>query len=591
MINQINYLAMKSQKHFIFPTVVSVIRFIRHFILLFSCSGGFSFVKSFSSIDTIGCRGSGGSFANRKPRRLISLKNKNVVQCKLKLTSSTISATSTLRDDQKIVMTEFASIIKNTLLNTTSPQEDFISFTLKGPKMPRKSNKMSEDKRAKLEIEKQKLRGRMKEVKGRLISLRQKKGKESLFLQLTIKFFSATDVAKNWKLNDTIEQELLQLMMGSSSDTISEWGQYENSELPFHSAELELRTGTWNMDLLKQNAKCKFLESKTSIKKSKNGETGSNSLSHDQQKNVLVSSSALFFQRLGITDTNGKPKVAKSSKLRQCQKFVEVVSKLIDDSLISVTSNSDNDAKERPSIKTLDMGCGRGYLTFALHSHMYNKLHKQHDIQTFGVDMRPKLVKEINHIANDLGEEFNGLKFVTGAIENTEINDDIDILIALHACDTATDDSIWHGIKTGAKIIVTAPCCHKEVRHYINSMKDIDHPYADILRHNIYKERIAETITDSIRAMLLEIADYDVQVFEFIGGEHTNKNVMITAVKRKKPRTLSQREELRSRLKSIAQLHGIKTQKLALLMNEEVIDTKKKKHTGSQIATTGLPSM
>lgn len=99
-----------------------------------------------------------------------------------------------------------------------------------------------------------------------------------------------------------------------------------------------------------------------------------------------------------------------------------------------------------------------------------------------------------------------------------------------------------------------------------------DHPYQDILRHNIYKERIAETVTDSIRALLLEIADYNVQVFEFIGGEHTSKNVMIAAVKRTKARSEKQHADLRARLLQISSMHGIKRQKLADLMGEPVCD-------------------
>lgn len=152
-------------------------------------------------------------------------------------------------------------------------------------------------------------------------------------------------------------------------------------------------------------------------------------------------------------------------------------------------------------------------------------------------------------------------------------NQNLDILIALHACDTATDDSLWFGIQRNAKIIVTAPCCHKETRRqldpYVAQLKH-DHPLYDVLRHGIYRERIAESVTDSIRALLLEMAGYTVQVFEFIGGEHTSKNVMITAVKRGTP-SKTKLVKLRDRLTSLASMHGIRKQKLGDWMGESML--------------------
>jgi hypothetical protein len=514
----------------------------------------------------------------------------------------------TLNQDQIDAMDNFASQVNEVLSKSTAVLEDeFISFTLKGPRTPRKTKSMNDSQRIKVDEQKKHLLGRMKEVKGRLITLRDKKKNKqkgssessSLFLQLTIKFFGATDVAKNWALNDNdldIKQEMTQLLFGEGdSSTISEWGKVQSKkELNFHFLELELSNGTFKVDMIsKAKSKSKFIPTTEKEKKAK--KKTNETLSHDKAKNFLLSPTALFFQRLGLTDTNGKPKKAKSSKLRQCQKFVEVVSGLVNDSsLSSISSDKLQTGADKPSIITHDMGCGRGYLTFALHSHLYDRFNDKLDIQSRGVDMRPKLVKEINTIASELGQEFDGLRFMTGAIENVDTNNDIDILIALHACDTATDDTIWYGIQKKASIIVTAPCCHKEVRRYLDAhvakIKNSDHPYAEVLRHNIYKERIAETVTDSMRALLLEIADYNVQVFEFIGGEHTNKNVMITATKRKKPRSSSQKKELRSRLHSLAQLHGVDKQKLAVLMNETLGTgvTSIDKHA-KNIAMTGMP--
>jgi hypothetical protein len=426
---------------------------------------------------------------------------------------------------------------------------------------------MSEAKRAQVDKSKENLRGKIREVQGRLIILKPKKGKklgnsrdESIFVQTTIKYHGATDVAQNFKLQD-VENHLKELFAGSISEGVStsEWGEVDTIGSPIQSAELQTVGGHWKLDLTHTSSKKKLLCNFIKNKGSKSKEP-SNPLTHDQPKNVLLSPSAPFFQKLGITDTNGKPKVARSSKLRQCQKFVEVVSRLVDEAMLSSSSKE---------LKVVDMGCGRGYLTFSLHSHLYEKYGR---VQSRGIDVRPKLMNEVDGIARDLGKDFDGLQFLTGSIEGTEIDGDINVLIALHACDTATDDSLWYGVRKNASIIVSAPCCHKQVRCYLDAhvAKDPNHPYADMLRHNIYKERIAESITDSMRALLLEICDYNVQVFEFIGGEHTAKNIMITAVKRANARSKEEKEELRVRLQSLAELHGIKRQKLADLMDESI---------------------
>jgi hypothetical protein len=254
---------------------------------------------------------------------------------------------------------------------------------------------------------------------------------------------------------------------------------------------------------------------------------------HDRTKQVPVSEEAPFWKAIGLDK--------KNAKRRQCRKFVEIVANLVAN---QETSN------KRTSISTIDMGCGRGYLTFSLHHYLQQNLDR---VTTRGIDMRPKLVEEMNVIASRL--EMKGLSFETGTIDSflesatvspaTRRMDDtthnLDLLIALHACDTATDDAIWSGVQSHAHIIVVAPCCHKQIRPQLDAMvantskcPSIQHPYFDVLRHGIYRERMAETVTDSMRALLLELAHYQVKVFEFIGGEHTSKNVMITAVKRER---------------------------------------------------------
>jgi hypothetical protein len=148
-------------------------------------------------------------------------------------------------------------------------------------------------------------------------------------------------------------------------------------------------------------------------------------------------------------------------------------------------------------------------------------------IKVTGVEMRPDLVRLCNGIARD--SNLANLEFVDGTIQKYDATG-ANILIALHACDTATDDAILKGISAGASLIVVAPCCHKQIRREMESGKK-QNELEILTRHGIFMERQAEMVTDSLRALILEYFGYSVKVFEFVGGEHTPKNVMIAATK------------------------------------------------------------
>lgn len=506
--------------------------------------------------------------------------------------------------------TEFLKSVEKSLQD-----ENFVSISLHGPKIPKKKNKKNPENISK---EKEMLRGSIKLVTGRIIELKNKKSskrkgqgnQETLHMQATIKFHGATDVAKNWAIDKNLSASrsatgigLADLISGKFIAQLSKSAGNvdffdENDNLShkhgIRKGELVTTSGTYTIQRKKNTASFSYSSKENMANKATTGGVRSKILSHDNIKNVPLSPNAKFLQKLGVSKEDGKPRPGMSSKLRQCQRFVEIVGSLVENH-IPVKGNTkldDNTLLPQTSLKTVDMGCGRGYLTFSLHSFLMQKYRSYGTtIESVGIDIRPKLVREINDIAKDLGDDFRSLRFVEGAIENflpsnqigeSEINEapehtgdngdesSLDILIALHACDTATDDSLWFGIKKNAKVIVSAPCCHKEVRKqldpFVTKMK-LDHPLHDVLRHGIYRERIAESVTDSIRALLLEIAGYDVQVFEFIGGEHTSKNVMITAVKKGKPSKVKL-DLLRDRLHSLASLHGIETQTLGNWMGE-----------------------
>ena len=237
-------------------------------------------------------------------------------------------------------------------------------------------------------------------------------------------------------------------------------------------------------------------------------------LEHDRQKKRVVETTGKFYlYALNITDDQGNVLKSAQDKYRQIDKYVEIVGGLVK-TLPRATLR-----------KMIDMGSGKGYLTFALHDYLTGTLGI--GIKTTGVELRPDLVRLCNGIARD--SNITGLDFTDGAIENYDAAG-ADILIALHACDTATDAALHKGITAGARLIVVAPCCHKQIRREMEKSKK--HNDLDFLtRHGIFLERQAEMVTDGIRALILEYFGYSVKVFEFIGGEHTPKNVMITAVR------------------------------------------------------------
>ncbi|MGL1885873.1 MAG: SAM-dependent methyltransferase [Reichenbachiella sp.] len=258
--------------------------------------------------------------------------------------------------------------------------------------------------------------------------------------------------------------------------------------------------------------------------------------SHNREKRRYISTeNNIYLQELKILTPQGAIAHSRQNKFKQIDKFVEVI-----DSLIQASPLKDND-----SIAIADMGSGKGYLTFALYDYLKNSLKINPTVT--GIEYRNELVLLCNTIAQKA--QFNDLSFVSGSIAENTI-ESTDVLIALHACDTATDDAIKQGIESEASIIVTAPCCHKQIRKDMN----VEGPLSEITRHGILKERQAEMVTDTIRALLLEAHGYKTQVFEFIADAHTHKNVMITAVKRSKP---INPEPYIERISSLKEMFGI----------------------------------
>jgi tRNA A58 N-methylase Trm61 len=241
---------------------------------------------------------------------------------------------------------------------------------------------------------------------------------------------------------------------------------------------------------------------------------------HNRAKNHIIKSSDKGWMfGLGLSDQSGAILPTAQDKFRQINKYIEILHALI------------KQLPEHETLRIVDMGSGKGYLTFALYDYMMNTL-KRRAIVT-GVEMRSDLVKTCNTIAEICG--FTNLKFVQGAIENYDCQN-ANIVIALHACDTATDDALFKAITAKADLIIVAPCCHKQVRREIESGQGAsDHDLNFLMCYGTYVEQISEMLTDGLRAQLLELSGYKTNVFEFISNNHTPKNMMITALRQEEP--------------------------------------------------------
>lgn len=303
------------------------------------------------------------------------------------------------------------------------------------------------------------------------------KGAEKLSLTYTHK---TRDIVKNYDIEDGLER--IEKALASE----------------FKTATLF----TTEFDLAFDNGKLKKSPATTKEKPS---------LAHDREKNRLVAIKP-YLHDLGITDANGTVLKSAQDKYRQIDKYVEILSGLI----------------KKPK-KIVDMGSGKGYLTFALYDYLTSQGFAPN---VTGVEYRQDMVDLCTKIAAKA--EFENLSFTQGTIESYDASD-ADVLIALHACDTATDDAIAKGIAAGAELIVVAPCCHKQIRREMESSKKHNDDF--LLRHGIFLERQAEMVTDGLRALILEYFGYNVKVFEFIATEHTPKNVLIVASKTGKGKT------------------------------------------------------
>ena len=267
---------------------------------------------------------------------------------------------------------------------------------------------------------------------------------------------------------------------------------------------------------------------------------------HNKKKNYILEEGTVlpFLVDLGVMTQDGRVVKAKSDKFRQINRFLEFIE--------DVLPYLDRDRE----LTILDFGCGKSYLTFAMY--YYLKVMKGYRINVVGLDLKADVIKHCSELSRKYG--YDRLTFQQGNIASYEGKDQVDMVVTLHACDTATDYALYKAITWGARVILSVPCCQHELNGQIHN--EVLQP---ILKYGIIKERLSALITDALRAELLETMNYRVQLLEFIDMEHTPKNLLIRAVKREKGRRLKSTEEMR--LKECMEFLGVSPSLEGLIQN------------------------
>lgn len=243
-------------------------------------------------------------------------------------------------------------------------------------------------------------------------------------------------------------------------------------------------------------------------------------LAHDKKKERLLDPSDPFLREVGIADHKGQIKPSKNDKYKQVEEFLRLLVPALNAAIDAGQISKPN--KDKP-LSIVDLGCGHAYLTFAAHQYLRSI---DMPVHVTGIDIRTASRDRNNAIAASLGIS-ETITFTAEEIANASTQS-ADVAIALHACDTATDDAIAWAVNGGATLLLIAPCCHHDIQKQMDQSPE---PWGAITKFGVMKERMGDLLTDALRAQILRIVGYRVEVIEFIGGEHTPRNIMLRAVK------------------------------------------------------------
>ena len=249
---------------------------------------------------------------------------------------------------------------------------------------------------------------------------------------------------------------------------------------------------------------------------------------HDRDKQRLLPEDDPVFVALGISDASGRLKPSRQAKYRQVEEFLRLLDASITDAL-------DKGHLRRPTaedpLRIVDLGCGNAYLTFAAERFLSQKL----PVRLTGVDVKEQSREHNQEVARQLGVDTRqNMNFVVGTIGGVQLDPAPEVVLALHACDTATDEALAQAVRWGARLVLAAPCCHHDIAAQLRR-SPTPAPYALLTRHGILRERLADTLTDGLRASLMRLQGYRVDVVQFVESQHTPRNTMLRAVRTGSP--------------------------------------------------------
>ncbi|HEU5038117.1 MAG TPA: SAM-dependent methyltransferase, partial [Nocardioides sp.] len=247
---------------------------------------------------------------------------------------------------------------------------------------------------------------------------------------------------------------------------------------------------------------------------------------HDREKGRLLPEDDPVFRALGLTDAQGRMKPSRQAKYRQVEEFL----RLLD---ASITEAIDKGHLRRPTpeepLRIVDLGCGNAYLTFSAQRYLAHV--RGLPVHLVGVDVKEQSREHNSAVARDLGVD---AEFVVGTIAGARLEQPPEVVLALHACDTATDEALARAVEWQAQLVLAAPCCHHDIAAQLRKAPT-PAPYAMLTRHGILRERLADTLTDALRASLMRQQGYRVDVVQFVESQHTPRNTMLRAVRTGSP--------------------------------------------------------
>jgi SAM-dependent methyltransferase len=287
---------------------------------------------------------------------------------------------------------------------------------------------------------------------------------------------------------------------------------------------LDVPYGNWHVETTTETLRLRYTKKGKALlhrqSDSREQQTG-----HDRVKQRLLDPAAPFLVELGISDHHGRVKPSRQSKYKQIEEFCKLLAPALDEAVAAGRITAGGTGAGRP-LHVVDLGCGNAYLTLAAY-HLLTAA--GHDVRMTGIDHNPAARRRNTERVRALGWQ-DHLRFVDATIEEAQLDSPPDVVLALHACDTATDDALARAVGWEAPLILAAPCCHHDIQKQLKNVEP-PAPYALLTRYGIVRERFADVLTDSLRAAVLRQVGYRVEVVQFVDSEHTPRNLLLRAAR------------------------------------------------------------